>query len=250
MLDRSSPEGQITAAAMRLAEQHDWDDISLAAIAREANIPLHALRKHFSGKTKILRAFVRAVDDEVLERASGQPSADDSPRDRLFDVLMTRFEVLEPYKAALKKIAGTGGFEPELIRPILNSQRWMLIAAGIPADGMAGIVRTTGLSTVYARAFRTWLKDDDAGHAKTMAALDRRLRRGERWLHGVSDTCRGLERLAASLVPGRRGGSDGGNGGNGGASDDEVTQSGNGMADGSNGFGGNGAPPDASPKTH
>jgi len=29
MLDRSSPEGQITAAAMRLAEQHDWDDISL-----------------------------------------------------------------------------------------------------------------------------------------------------------------------------------------------------------------------------
>ena len=33
--------------------------------------------------------------------------------------------------------------------------------------------------------FRVWLEDDDPGHARTMAALDRRLRRGERTLRNA-----------------------------------------------------------------
>ena len=32
---------------------------------------------------------------------------------------------------------------------------------------------------------RTWLKDDDPGLARTMAALDRRLRRGEQTLSSI-----------------------------------------------------------------
>jgi hypothetical protein len=59
---------------------------------------------------------------------------------------------------------------------------WMLEAAGIGTDGATGGLRVAGLAAVYASVFRVWLEDDDPGHARTMAALDRRLRRGERSL--------------------------------------------------------------------
>jgi hypothetical protein len=55
----------------------------------------------------------------------------------------------------------------------------MLRAAGIGADGVEGALRATGLGALYASVYRTWLRDDDPGLAKTMAALDKRLRRGE-----------------------------------------------------------------------
>ncbi len=204
MIDPATPSGQIVASALRLAEQRPWDEISFSEIARDANLSLPELRRQFSGKAKILRAFIRAVDDEVLNRATNQVSPKDTSRDRLFDVLMIRFEVLQPYRHALRNIVKSGGMETELITPFLNSQRWMLIAAGLSADGMNGWVRTLGLGSAYASTFRTWLDDDDAGMAKTMASLDRRLRRGESWMSSVSDTCQALERLVCSLVPARR----------------------------------------------
>ena len=63
----------------------------------------------------------------------------------------------------------------------------MLRAAGIRSEGPDGQLRAAGLGTVYASVYRTWLGDDDPGLAKTMAALDRRLRRGERTLQSLDE---------------------------------------------------------------
>jgi hypothetical protein len=63
----------------------------------------------------------------------------------------------------------------------------MLRAAGIGPEGLEGQLRTAGLGTIYASVFRTWLEDDDPGLARTMAALDRRLRRGERTLNALDE---------------------------------------------------------------
>ena len=57
---------------------------------------------------------------------------------------------------------------------------WMLAAAGIPATGRRGLLRAQGLALVWARVMRTYLDDDDPGLARTMAALDKRLREAER----------------------------------------------------------------------
>ena len=63
----------------------------------------------------------------------------------------------------------------------------MLRAADVSAEGLEGQLRATGLGAVYGSVFRTWLKDDDPGLARTMAALDRRLRRGEETLNSIDD---------------------------------------------------------------
>ena len=75
----------------------------------------------------------------------------------------------------MKSIHASGPADLALAVPLLSSMHWMLQAAGIATDGASGSMRVTGLATLYASVFRVWLEDDDPGHARTMAALDRRL---------------------------------------------------------------------------
>ena len=186
MIDTTQPLGRAVAAALRLAEKKSWVQVSLLDIADEAGLTLVELSRHVSSKTAVLRAFARLVDDEVLRKAERR-EPEESLRERLFDVVMTRFETMAPYRAGLKRIAGEAAFMPELVPSVMTSQAWMLVAAGIPAEGLSGSVRAAGLASVYAMTFRDWLDDDDAGMARTMAGLDRRLRRGEGWIKTFDD---------------------------------------------------------------
>ncbi len=201
MLDGQTNRDRIVAAALRLAERRGWRDLSLGEIAAEAGVPLVELRKEFQSKAQILAAFSRAIDFAVLEKFPA-PGADVA-RDRLFDVLLTRFELMQPYKAAIRRIReDVGASLGELLaqmRPALKSQYWMLAAAGISGEGGTGFMRVQGLLSIYGRVFSIWLDDDDPGMARTMAALDRRLRRGESVMRGVERIRGGLESLASSL---------------------------------------------------
>jgi AcrR family transcriptional regulator len=181
MLDRTTPKGRILVAALEQATARSWAEVTLLDIAEAAGVPLTELRDLFSSKTAIIAGLLRTVDDEVLKRVPKRGEGQEA-RDRLFDVVMTRFDVLAPHRAALKSIYHSGSADFALAGPFLSSQHWMLEAAGVATDGSAGALRVAGLGLTYASVFRVWLEDDDPGLARTMAALDRRLRRGERAL--------------------------------------------------------------------
>lgn len=201
MLEGTTNSDRIIAAAMRLAEARGWRDLSLGEIAAEAGVPLAEFRKDFQSKSRILAAFTRAVDQAVIEKFPSP--GPDVARDRLFDVLLTRFEVMQPYKAAIRRIRDDIGSSPgeslAQMRPALKSQYWMLAAAGISGEGGTGFLRVRGLLSIYARVFSIWLEDDDPGMARTMAALDRRLRRAESVMHGVERFRDGLESIRRSF---------------------------------------------------
>ena len=55
----------------------------------------------------------------------------------------------------------------------------MLTAAGINASGPKGMIRAQGLALLFANVVRTWVDDEDGDNAKTLAALDRELGRGQ-----------------------------------------------------------------------
>ncbi|MGO9546889.1 MAG: TetR/AcrR family transcriptional regulator [Rhodomicrobium sp.] len=201
MLESATPRDRIIAAALRLAETRGWRDLSLGEIAAGADLPLAEMRKDFQSKGQILAAFSRAVDQAVLEKFAAP--GPDVPRDRLFDVLITRFEIMQPYKPAIRRIRddlGTSfGEALAQLRPALKSQYWMLAAAGINGEGGRGFMRVQGLLAIYSRVFGVWLGDDDPGLARTMATLDRRLRRGESVLRGMERIRSGCEGLARAL---------------------------------------------------
>jgi AcrR family transcriptional regulator len=203
MFDPYSRKGRILAAALLCAAKKSWADITLLDIAESANLPLPELRDEFTSKTQLIAGLLRAIDDEVLKRAAKRTEGQQQ-RDRLFDIIMTRFDVLGPHKAALKSIYASGAADVSLAVPYLSSQHWMLAAAGISTDGATGALRVAGLGMAYAWVFRTWLEDDDPGLSKTMAALDRRLRRGERALGSIERFDAAVSRFAAALGELRR----------------------------------------------
>jgi AcrR family transcriptional regulator len=193
MLDQSTTKGR-----MQLAAERPWDDVLMKDIAEAAALDLAALRREFPSKTAILSAFSRAVDDAVLTSAP-KFTGSENARDRIFDVVMARLDVLAPYKEALRNIAAALPFDMELVRRAMASQAWMLHAAGVRTDGVLGGSRVTGLASIYASVMQTWLEDDDPGSARTMAALDRRLKRGEQSMRMLSDVVAGADHFASRL---------------------------------------------------
>jgi AcrR family transcriptional regulator len=213
MFDDFSKRSKAVRAAFELARERRWSEISLADIAERASLSLSDLRREFSCKTDIIRAFQTEVDAEVLDKA--KPAAEvQSARDRLFDVIMTRFEVMQPYKPALKRIwtylCCRPGEAALVLCSSLTSQYWMLAGARARLDGPGGALRVTGLASVYGKVFQIWLDDPSPSLDKTMAALDKRLARGERILSAVEQACEDACRLACAFMPsgwrGREGG--------------------------------------------
>ena len=204
MFDDFSKRSKAVRAALDLAKERNWGDISLADIAQAANLSLADLRREFSCKTDIIRAFQSEVDAEILARA--RPAGDaQSPRDRLFDIVMTRFELMQPYKPALRRISAylccRPGDAATLLCSSLASQYWMLAGAGAKLDGPGGALRVTGLVAVYGKVFQVWLDDASPSLDKTMAALDKRLAKGERMLSGIETACEDACRFACRFLP-------------------------------------------------
>jgi AcrR family transcriptional regulator len=198
-----APRERVIAAMMTLLAEKPIERIGFADIAREAEITLPELREMFGSTLAILAARTKELDRAVLA-AGDADMAEEPPRERLFDVLMRRLELLEPEKAAVRSLMRSASRNPALACALnglaVRSQQWMLTAADIDAAGPRGMLRAQGLAVLFASVLRTWIDDDDPGRARTMAALDRALARGQRWA-GLLD---GLDRIAQCAAGGRR----------------------------------------------
>ena len=203
MIDPLTPKGRAVSALLRLAAERKWADISMPDIAAGAGMTLLELRKEFHRKSEMLSSFGHMIDEEVLRKAPARPPPANK-RDAVFEVVMSRFDALAAYKAAMKSASDGGALDGSLLKSVLRSQTVMLQAAGIDTEGPGGAIRVAGLASVFARTFHTWLDDPDPGMARTMAFLDRQLRSGARTLSMVHDACSTVRRFAEVFRPGSR----------------------------------------------
>ncbi|MGH6932103.1 MAG: TetR family transcriptional regulator [Dongiaceae bacterium] len=179
---KSAGPTDIVAAALKLAAERGWRAIALADIAAAAGISLAELHGRYPSKQAILQAFSRDIDRQVVA-GGDRAGADESARDRLFDVMMRRFDALAPHRDGVAAVFGDVGRDPLAALcgagQLLRSMALMLETAGISSSGLLGAIRTKGLAAIHLATMRDWLRDDTADKAKTMAALDARLRRAE-----------------------------------------------------------------------
>jgi AcrR family transcriptional regulator len=204
MLDEFSKRNRAVRAALEIAAERGWHNVTFTSIADRTGLSLADLRRDFACKADILKAFQAEVDADVLGKIK-PATPDTSVRDRLFDIIMMRFETMQPYKAALGRISASLCCRPGeaalLLPSTFDSQYWMLEGAGAKLQGPGAGLKVAGLASIYAKVFRVWLDDASPGLDHTMAALDRRLRRGEEMLAGVENACDNLCRLACGLMP-------------------------------------------------
>lgn len=171
----------LVKCALSLAGEQGWRAVTLRDVAERGEVTLDAVYRRFPDKMALLKGLGRMVDAAVL--AGGHADMDEPPRDRLFDVLMRRFDVLAEYRDGVRAVLedlrmdpiGAAAELPELTL----SMRWMLEAAGIPCRGVMGAVRVRALAVLYLLVLRVWINDDSPDMARTMKELDNRLRQAE-----------------------------------------------------------------------
>jgi AcrR family transcriptional regulator len=180
---------RVIDAAMTLIAAQGWRGVSLAAVASDAGLPILQVYRIFPSKTAILCGLFRRVDEAVLAVPT-EAEADERPRDRVFDLLMRRFDALQPYRTALAALRRDLPTDPLTVlaagAALLCSMRLMLESAGIACHGIGGVIAVKLTAAAYLAAAHTWARDESPDLAPTMATLDRRLRGIERWLASAS----------------------------------------------------------------
>jgi AcrR family transcriptional regulator len=184
---------KIVETFMALLAEQPFEKIGFGDISARCRLSLADCRAEFGSTLAVLAAHIKETDRKVL--AGGDADmAEEPPRERLFDILMRRLEILSPQRAAVRSLMRSAGRNPGLALALnslaLRSQQWMLTAADIDAAGPRGLVRAQGLALLYGRVMQVWLNDDDPGLARTLAALDRELARGQRWFGVLNNLCR------------------------------------------------------------
>ncbi len=170
----------LARAALTVAAAKQWREVTIADLANAASRPVADLygASLWEAVDCVEEAFDRAIADGLSSLDPQQ-----SVRDRLFDLVMKRFEAMEPHRAAVLAMEQGVDRDPTLLASMhqrhVRCARWVLALAGLEADGMTGQARAQGLGVIVGQARAAWRGDDAGDFAKTMASLDKNLRRAE-----------------------------------------------------------------------
>lgn len=175
----ASPD-RIIDTTMDLIAGRGWRNLALADIAAATGLTLAQLYAVFPSKVAVLDAFERRINEQTLAGGTG---ADESIRDRLFDLVMRRLDALAPHKPAIRALVRDLPWDPAVALctgpRFLNAMRWMAESAGMETGGIGGMLRVNGLAGVYLATLQAWLNDDSPDNTRTLAALDRALKQAE-----------------------------------------------------------------------
>jgi hypothetical protein len=172
-------DAALVSAAFALGADMGWRKVSAAAAAQRAGLDLTTARERFPHRGMVLAKFGKFADIHALTGALTEGPV----RERLFDILLRRFDFLQLHRAGVLALLKTIPLEPAwgvyLARANLESMGWMLEAAGVSARGIEGELRKQGLLAVWAWGMRAWFRDDSADLTTTMAAVDTALARAD-----------------------------------------------------------------------
>jgi AcrR family transcriptional regulator len=179
----SSLKDRIADCALDLAAREGWEAMTLPRMADAVGEPLGAVIAVFPTTSRIASTLLDRIDQHVLSQVQAVDESE-TPRDRLFEVLMNRFDALQRHRSGYVALIQGVSRQPSAILlrapAIVHSMALMLIASGIEASSPLGMARAHALAAAYGLVVRTWLKDDSADMAKTMSALDKNLSRLEK----------------------------------------------------------------------
>jgi hypothetical protein len=174
--------------AVTLAAGQPWDQITLSDLCAQCGLTLVDCARATVTKAHVA-AYLDAAIDQAMLASQSKVDRSQSVRDRLFDVLMSRFDALEDNRNAWMSIlsADNRDMMSSLARRArrARSAAWALEASGVNAGDMRGAGRVVGLARILRLVETVWLSDSSE-LAKTMARLDQELRKGEEWVERIN----------------------------------------------------------------
>jgi AcrR family transcriptional regulator len=185
----SPPADATLDAFLGLVGEKGFASVSMQEVAQAAGLSLAELLRLHRDKVALVAAFMKRVDDAVLAGTASETDPEETARDRLFDVMMRRYDALKPHRAALRAVRRAAARDPLLalaMGPALRrSMAAMLQAAALSSEGLPGALRQNGLLAIHYAVSRVFDQDETTDLSKTMAALDSRLKTAERWAQTI-----------------------------------------------------------------
>ncbi len=178
----SHTDEELYQALFALIAREGWWALTLPKIAKALKIKLPELLKTYPDKNALLAGFLSFIDQRLAEHTIEET---DSLKERLFEILMLRFEAMQPFRPGLTRLLDEAMADPisgiclaiEMAPSARRAAKLMLDLADFPARKPLRELAIGGLKLVYLHALRTWKNDQSPDLSATMAALDRGLNR-------------------------------------------------------------------------
>lgn len=172
-------KNKLIQTMLDIAADMPWNDITLYDIVAKAGIELDEIKVLFPCKSDIINAYARQVDHRLIDEMDGAFGEGESARDKLFDIIMERFDILNEHRDAIISVINGVTLDPkqgmESLSPLCSSIITIMNIANIEVDGWRGAIKISALSALYLKSLRDWVGDTSPDMAATMAGLDKSL---------------------------------------------------------------------------
>jgi ubiquinone biosynthesis protein COQ9 len=182
--DGATASDLLAEAALEIAGTEGWRAVTLAGAAARAGIDPLTARRTLRCKAGLLAAISARVDAGMLAALDEDATDPAIPvRDRLFEALMARLDMLAANRAAyvsiLEGLPRDPGTALASLPSLGRSMARTLEAVGEKPWPPFGPLKVKVLALVWLATLRTWHRDDSPDMAATMKALDGYLARAE-----------------------------------------------------------------------
>ena len=172
-------ERKIAEITLKKLANKSWSKLSLDDVLTKSI----KKKKIINTKNDLLKNLNRYVDSILIEKTKYLENS--TTKDMLFEVLMTRFDVLQENRISFINIYNALKKSPKNILNLFPSFLESMIVtaelANFNVNGFKGSIRLKGILIIYLITFYIWLEDNTLSLEKTMNALDKNLDQAEKF---------------------------------------------------------------------
>ena len=176
---------RLAEATLSLLKINSWQKISMQDIYKKAKINPPNAYAIVKNKKDILLLINNFFDNEVYK--STYKIEGTVIHDKIFEILMVRFEIFNIHRKAVIKLFNYITKKPDLIvffiPLILNSLNTVLELSKVSPNGLLGKIKVEALLIIYLSVFLVWKKDESSNLEKTMVAIDNYLNKAETFMN-------------------------------------------------------------------
>ena len=172
-------EKKLINKGFALIKEIGWNNFDIKTLSKKEKISEEEISFFFSCKYSLIERFTKMIDSEVESNLSFDEMKESSVKDNLFEVIMLRFDVMEPYKIELSELIKNATKNPALFsvisKNVINSMDFYLEISNSYKGLTIDLFKKNFLFIIYSYTFKIWLEDNSDDLSKTMATLDKSL---------------------------------------------------------------------------
>lgn len=175
---KQSLQDRLARATLLVAAQ-GWEQVTVATLSKTAPCTASEATDFLRKPCHVMRSLADYITRQALQ--SFAPDNQSSPRDAIFELLMLRFDVLQSFRGGILAIAEASKNDSTMALALALAQppQWQAMLRAVKIHEVTPL-HLAGLGAIYACTLQVWRHDTSTDLSKTMATLDKQLRRAER----------------------------------------------------------------------